>query len=134
MPASLGLIARSTGAPWTAIVVSSAFYAAFAVFSFKELIVLNIWLYSLSLVVELAAFVWLRHAEPGMPRPWRVPGGLLAAIVVAAVPSSLALVAMLTAGWQNTVAGVVAALTGPVAYAVLTRGRRQRERLADADP
>jgi hypothetical protein len=30
------------------VLISSACYAAFAVFSFKELIVLNIWLYSLT--------------------------------------------------------------------------------------
>ena len=55
--------------------LSAALYSAFAVFSFKELIVLNVWLYSLSLLVELAAFVWLRVREPALARPWRVPGG-----------------------------------------------------------
>ena len=71
------------GTPWVAVVVSAAIYAAFAVFSFKELIVLNVWLYSLSLLVELAAFVWLRVARAGMARPWRVPGGMPTALVVA---------------------------------------------------
>ena len=56
--------------------VSAALYSAFAVFSFKELIVLNVWLYSLSLLVELAAFVWLRVRQPSLARPWRVPGGI----------------------------------------------------------
>jgi amino acid transporter len=121
MPGWLGTVSARTGAPWVAVVVSSAFYAVFAAFSFKDLIVLNIWLYSLSLIVELAAFLWLRRVEPRLPRPWRVPGGWPGALAVAVVPSVLALVAMATAGWLNTLAGVVAALTGPLAYAALAR-------------
>src|SRR5207237_5673809 len=117
MPRWLGAVDPRFGTPWTAVVVSAALYAAFAVFSFKELIVLNIWLYSLSLLVELAAFVRLRVSAPAMPRPWRVPGGLATAWVVAGVPALLAVLAMATAGWLNTAAGVIAALTGPAAYA-----------------
>src|SRR6267378_1464969 len=116
MPAWLGAVDQRFGTPWAAIVVSAAFYAAFAVFSFKELIVLNIWLYSLSLFVELAAFVRLRVAAPEMRRPWRVPGGLTGAVVVVVFPALFCAGAMATAGWTNTIAGVAAALTGPLAY------------------
>jgi amino acid transporter len=126
LPAALGAVHPRFGTPWRAIVLSAALYAAFAVFSFKELIVLNIWLYSLSLVVELAAFLRLRVAEPGMLRPWRVPGGLIGAIAVTLVPSLIAALAMATAGWFNTAAGVVAALTGPVAWGLLARGSVRR--------
>jgi amino acid transporter len=117
LPARLAAIHPRFGTPWVAIVLSAALYSAFAVFSFKELIVLNVWLYSLSLLIELAAFVWLRVREPALARPWRVPGGMATALLVAVVPAVLALLAMATAGWLNTLAGVVAALTGPVAYA-----------------
>jgi amino acid transporter len=124
MPAGLAAVHPRFGTPWMAVVVSAALYAAFAAFSFKELIVLNVWLYSLSLLVELAAFVWLRLREPSMARPWRVPGGLGVAVTVAVVPAALSLLAMATAGWLNTLAGVVAALTGPAAYAVFARAAR----------
>ena len=121
MPRWLGAVDSRFGTPWTAVVLSAALYAAFAVFSFKELIVLNIWLYSLSLLVELAAFVRLRVAAPEMPRPWRVPGGLAAAVVVVVFPALFCVGAMATAGWTNTIAGVAAALTGPLAYRALGR-------------
>jgi amino acid transporter len=94
------------------------------VFSFKELIVLNVWLYSLALLIELAAFVRLRVREPGLARPWRVPGDLGTALVVAGVPAALSLLAMATAGWLNTLAGVAAALTGPAAYLAARAARR----------
>jgi amino acid transporter len=121
MPRWLGAVDQRFGTPWTAVVVSAALYAAFAVFSFKELIVLNVWLYSLSLLVELAAFVRLRVTAPEMPRPWRVPGGLVGAVGVVVFPVLFCVGAMATAGLMNTIAGVTAALTGPLAYRVLGR-------------
>ena len=121
MPAWLGVVHPRFGTPWPAVVVSAACYAAFAAFSFKELIVLNVWLYSLSLIVELAAFVWLRVTAPDMDRPWRVPGGAVGVGLVVVFPSLFILGAMATAGWRNTVAGVVAALTGPLAWRAFAR-------------
>ncbi len=124
MPAWLGTVHPRFGTPWPAVVLSAACYAAFAAFSFKELIVLDVWLYSLALIVELAAFVRLRVVEPDLPRPWRVPGGFAGAIVVVLFPAIFTLGAMATAGLRNTAAGVIAALTGPLAYAVFRRRAR----------
>jgi amino acid transporter len=126
MPGPLARVHPKFGTPWVAVVVSAAAYALFAVFSFKELIVLNIWLYSLSLLVELAAFLWLRRVAPALPRPWRVPGGWGGAIFVTALPMLFVAAAMATAGWLNTAAGVVAALTGPLAWLVFRRGSPPR--------
>src|SRR2546428_13925882 len=81
-------------------------FAIFAVFSFKELIVLNVWLYSLSLLVELTAFLWLRVHEPDLPRPWRMPGGFGGAVAAVVFPALFTLAALATAGWLNTLAGL----------------------------
>jgi amino acid transporter len=124
MPASLAAIHPRFGTPWVAVIISAGLYAAFAAFSFKELIVLNVWLYSISLLIELAAFVVLRVRAPQMARPWRVPGGFATALMVAVVPAALSLLAMATAGWLNTLAGVAAALTGPAVYAAVRMARR----------
>jgi amino acid transporter len=119
MPGWLGRIHPRFGTPWAAVLVSVLFYAALAAFSFKDLVILTVWLYSLGLAVELAAFVWLRVAEPAMARPWRVPGGLGVAALVAAAPMVFIVLALATAGWYNTLAGLGAALSGPVAWAAL---------------
>ena len=119
----LARVSPQTGAPWVAVVLSSLCYSAFAVFSFKELIVLNIWLYSIALILELAAFVALRYREPELLRPWRVGGGAVGMWLVAGLPAALSLLAMATAGWTNTAAGIVAALTGPLVYAGVSRRR-----------
>ncbi len=124
LPAGLGALHPRFGTPWVAVVLSAVLYAAFSAFSFKELIVLNVWLYSLSLLIELAAFVHLRVRAPEMPRPWCVPGGFASALIVAGVPAALSLLAMATAGWLNTLAGATAALTGPVVYVAIRAARR----------
>jgi amino acid transporter len=126
LAARLGRLHPRFGTPWAAVLVSAAFYAAFAVFSFKELIVLNVWLYSVTLLVELAAFAWLRAAHPRMPRVWRVPGGAAGTLAVALPPAACAVLAMATAGWTSTLAGVAAALTGPAVFVVATRWRSRR--------
>jgi amino acid transporter len=126
MPAWLGRVHPRFGTPWPAIVASAAIYAGFAAFSFKELIVLDVWLYSLGLAVELAAFVWLRVVEPDLPRPWRVPGGFAGVMLVVVFPMLFMLGALATAGLGNTLAGVIGALTGPLAYGLLSRRSRER--------
>src|SRR5262249_42146446 len=50
MPAALARVHPRFGTPWVSVIVSSACYSIFAYWSFKDLIVLDIWLYSLTLV------------------------------------------------------------------------------------
>src|SRR2546425_2936140 len=107
MPASLAAVHPRFGTPWVAVVLSAALYAAFAAFSFKELIVLNVWLNSLSLLVELAAFVRLRATEPTMVRPWRGPGGRGGGPVVGVVPPPFPPGAQGPAGGGHTAGGGV---------------------------
>ena len=116
MPAALARLHPRFGTPWAAVVLSSVCYSLCAFWSFRELIVLNIWLYSIALLLELAAFVALRVREPHLPRPWRLRGSRGAMWLVAGLPALCCLLAMATAGWANTGVGVLAALTGPLAY------------------
>lgn len=116
LPRSLALLHSRYATPWVAIVVSSGIYSVLALLPFTELVVLDIWLYSLALLVELAAFLSIRLHEPTLHRPWRVPGGLPGAILVVALPSFIASLAIATSGLTNTLVGLAAALTGPVAY------------------
>jgi amino acid transporter len=117
LPSAFAAVHARFGTPWVAVLVSSIVYAAFAVFSFRELIVVNVWLHSLALIVELAAFLQLRARAPSMARPWRVPGGWAGAWLAVSLPSAFALLAMATAGWRNIIAGLLAAATGPLVYA-----------------
>jgi amino acid transporter len=125
LPRVLAGVHPRFGTPWPAVLVSAAAYTACAMFSFKELIILNVWLYSVTLLIELGAFLALRAQAPDLPRPWRVPGGWAGAIAVTAPPTAFALAAMATAGWANTLAGLLAALTGPVVWIVARAAARR---------
>jgi amino acid transporter len=125
LPRAFGAVTPRFGTPWVAVLVSAVAYAACAAFSFKDLIVLNVWLYSLALLVELAAFVALRATAPSLPRPWRVPGGGAGVLAVTVPPAVFAVAAMATAGWGNTLVGLAAALSGPVVW-WLARGDGSR--------
>ena len=130
MPAVLARVDRRFGTPWVAVIASSACYSLFAWWSFKDLVVLDMWLYSIALFLELGAFVALRLREPALNRPWRVGGGAAGMWLVAAAPAACCVLAMATAGWANTLVGALAAATGPIAYAVF-RLRRPAARAAD---
>jgi amino acid transporter len=77
------------GAPWVAILVCAAGWALCLGIGFERLVALDIMLYGLSLVLEFVALVVLRIRQPGLPRPYRVPGGLLGAIGVGVLPTLL---------------------------------------------
>ncbi len=46
-------------------------------------------LYGLSLLLEFVALVALRIREPGLVRPFRVPGGLVVAVLLGVFPALL---------------------------------------------
>ena len=121
LPKSLAVLHPRYATPWIAIVISSLAYSALALFPFTDLVVLDVWLYSLALLVEMAAFLAIRLREPTLPRPWRVSGGLLGALLLVALPSGMALLAMATSGLTKTLVGLAAALTGPLAYRTFAR-------------
>jgi amino acid transporter len=124
LPRALAAVHGIFGTPWIAVVVSAAIYSVCAAFSFKELIVLDVWLYSLSLIVELAAFLRLRRSEPALRRPFVVPGGTAGAWLAVVLPVSCSVLAMVTAGFVDMAVGIAIALTGPVAYRAFAGRRR----------
>jgi amino acid transporter len=77
------------GAPWLAILACSAAWALALQFSFLRLITMDLVLYGLSLILEFIALIVLRLRAPAMHRPFRVPGGLAATILVGAAPTAL---------------------------------------------
>ena len=137
-----------TDAPWVAILVCSAAWALCLGFSFVKLIVLDVLLTGLSLLLEFAALVALRIREPDLPRPYRVPGGLAAAIGIGIPPAVLLILTAVRndaepMGPINALQlGVLLILAGVAAYfasvwfgkrrgfmpstAVVTRGRERR--------
>jgi amino acid transporter len=124
LPAWLARRSPRSGAPWAAIAVCSVAYAACLGLGFSRLVELDVVLYGASLVLEFVALVVLRAREPGLGRPFRVPGGARSVALWGLPPVALLGVAL----WQGraerlgplsslSLAAILAGL-GPIAYAL----------------
>jgi amino acid transporter len=83
-----------TGAPWVSILACATVWALCLQLSFVKLIVLDVLLTGLSIVLEFAALVALRIREPGLLRPYRVPGGLAGVVAIGIPPLALLVLAV----------------------------------------
>lgn len=115
--------------PWIAILCCAAIYAVLAFFfTFLKLIEINVTLYSAAVIIELLALVRLRRREPELPRPYRIPGGMPVAVLVALLPIvcvGVALIASIQDDWHDQIPVLVLLLTGPLYYFAARRIRSQ---------
>ncbi len=122
LPRALTRLHPKTGAPWVAILVCAAAWCLCLPLGFEKLILLDIMIYGLALVLEFVALVVLRLREPQMPRPFKVPGGVVGAVIVGIGPTALIGLAIARAygeqaGPMNALGfGIVIAVVGVVAY------------------
>jgi amino acid transporter len=130
MPAILKRVHPRTGAPWVSIIVCAVAWAAALQLSLPRLFALDVILYGLSLILEFVALVVLRLREPGLARPFRVPGGLIAAAGLGLGPAILILLAMfherqeMAGPIYSVLLGVILVALGPIVY-LASRRRRQ---------
>ncbi|WP_433966819.1 APC family permease [Tunturiibacter gelidiferens] len=68
------------GVPWVSVAVCSVGWALALRLSFERLISIDLVLYGAALILEFVALVVLRVKEPGLARPFKVPGGVWGAV------------------------------------------------------
>jgi amino acid transporter len=78
-----------TGAPWVAVLSLSVAWGCASQLGLTRVLALDVMLYGLSLLLEFAALVALRVREPKLVRPFRVPGGLVVAVLLGVFPAFL---------------------------------------------
>ena len=83
-----------TNAPWVSILVCAGAWALCLGLSFSKLVMLDVLLTGLSILLEFAALIALRIREPGLKRPYRVPGGLAGAVAIGVPPVALLILAV----------------------------------------
>jgi len=118
-----------SGAPTVSIVVCAIAWALCLALGFERLIELDILLYGGSLALEFVALFALRLREPGLARPFRVPGGLAGAALVGLFPLLLLGVALARNATERigpvpslALAGAIVA-AGPALYLSAARRR-----------
>jgi amino acid transporter len=120
------VVARRTeaGVPWVSVVLCSVAWALALGMSFERLISIDLVLYGAALVLEFISLVVLRVKEPGLVRPFKVPGGLWGAVAVGVGPTLLIAWA-LWAARNERLAGLpalgfaaIVAAAGPLVYLI----------------
>ncbi|XP_048137419.1 probable polyamine transporter At3g13620 [Rhodamnia argentea] len=85
------------GTPWVGIMLSSLISIAVSYMDFTDIVSSANFLYSLGMLLEFAAFVWLRRKLPSLKRPYRVPLGVPGLMVMCLIPSAFLVVIMVLA-------------------------------------
>jgi amino acid transporter len=112
----------STGVPWPSVLVCALAWALALRLSFERLISIDLVLYGASLLLEFVALVALRVREPRLARPFRIPGGLTAAVLAGVGPALLIVFALWAARDERVgplpalVFAALVAAAGPLAY------------------
>ncbi len=89
LPPVFQKVTRRSRAPWVAILVLATGWALCLGLGFERLVTIDILVYGASLLLEFLALAVLRFTEPNLPRPFRVPGGKLGAVLIGVCPMLL---------------------------------------------
>ncbi len=124
LPAAFAKLTRSSQAPWVSILVLATGWALCLGLGFERLVTLDIMIYGASLLLEFLALIVLRVTRPDLPRPFRVPGGMVGAVLAGVLPMLLLGFAVTHSeheqifGMSSFLFGALAILAGFVAYGV----------------
>jgi amino acid transporter len=94
LPKVFAKMTKRTDAPWVSIVVLAVCWAPCLLLGFERLVSLDVLLYGMSLTLEFVALVALRIKEPELKRPFKVPGGMIGAVLLGVFPVGLLVIAV----------------------------------------
>ncbi|HZU23214.1 MAG TPA: APC family permease, partial [Terriglobales bacterium] len=105
LPGAFARITRRSRAPWVSIVACAVAWAACLVLNFERLVLIDVLVYGAALMLEFVALAVLRVKEPGLHRPFRIPGGLPVAIALGLGPLAMLVLAFVR-GREEPVTGL----------------------------
>lgn len=125
LPKVMGKTSRRTGVPWVSILVCAVGWACCLKLGFLKLLILDTFLYGLSLLLEFAALIALRLREPNLARPYKVPGGVIGCILISLGPIPVVMVAFIRGlsgddgVGRGMITAVIAVVLGVAVYFVV---------------
>ena len=126
--AEAGLLPRvltrrtQAGVPWLSVLLCAAAWGLAVQISFERLISIDLVLYGAALLLEFVALVVLRVRDPGLVRPFRIPGGTVGALAAGVGPALLIAFALWAArdermaGMPSLLFALLLASMGPLLY------------------
>lgn len=125
LPRAITSIHPTYGTPWVAILLCASIYSLFTLSAFASLVVVDVMVYSASLMLEFAALIALRRSMPNLKRPFRVPGGWIGISLVTLLPAGVLLLAVISTVQEEGISAlylsIAAIATGPLLYPFLKR-------------
>ncbi|CAL1386139.1 unnamed protein product [Linum trigynum] len=97
LPIFFALRSKWFNTPWVGILVSTVITLGCSYMDFADIISSANFLYTLGMLLEFAAFLWLRRKLPELKRPYRVPMRLPGLIVMCLIPSGFLVIIMVVA-------------------------------------
>ena len=125
LPRALTGVHPRYGTPWIAIIASAIVYGLLAMRSLTQLITVYSWLRIATTVLTVLAAWQLRRKQPGLKRPFVIPGRRRGLIYAVAAPIVMSVVAMLGSDRTGLMYGPLALAVGPAVYLVLRRTRSE---------
>ncbi|KAJ7953342.1 Amino acid/polyamine transporter [Quillaja saponaria] len=114
------------GTPLTGILFSASGVILLSWLSFQEIVAAENFLYCFGMILEFIAFVWLRIKQPAASRPYKIPGGTVAAILMCIPPTLLICVVLALSSLKVMVISVIAVVIGLVMQPCLIYVEKKR--------
>jgi amino acid transporter len=111
------------GTPWIAILISSTIYALLVFQTIAQLLTVYVWLRILVTQLTVLSAWRLRRLQPGLKRPFRIPGGNLGLIYVVVAPLVMSAVAVIGSDKFALKWGPIPVVLGIAAYLILPKMR-----------
>ena len=130
-PKVLVKCSKERGVPYVAVLSLGGFSLVLCMFPFEVIVVVDVMLFMAAYVLIFISACILRIKEPNLERPFKVPLGTSGFIAMCVPPVSIAFIALFITGTDYFVGGMLALLSGPVAYFIF---RRKYGGLSRIDP
>ena len=125
LPKALYKTHHKYGTPYVSIVFLAVVNAVLLRWGFTTLIVIDVFLNMLYYILIFVAAVRLRQTEPQMARPFKVWGNTAVLAVICAPAVLIALLELFINGADYLIGGLVAAMSGAIAY-IIVKGMNRR--------
>jgi amino acid transporter len=94
LPAKLCTLHRRYGTPYISIIASSVIVSVLILWTFSDLVIMDIMVYGAGLLLEFIALVSLRIKEPSKRRPFKIPLNTRGLIIMILLPVGIYIVAL----------------------------------------